>query len=81
MSKRFDDAKRYTKKYREKLLPCRYCGGKKIWIASERSTFMPRNVWIIGCENCKDCGGYFTSVREAVKQWNSQEFRNITRVK
>lgn len=77
MSKRFDDARRYTKKYSNILLPCRYCKSKNIHITSERTIFEPKNIWCIVCDDCGDCIGDFTSVKKAIERWNSTEFRSV----
>ena len=87
MSKRFEQAKTYTEKYRDKLLPCRYCGNADIRIASDRETYIvgedrsvytarirSRNAWSVVCStpNC-DCSGIYTNVREAVEEWNERQ--------
>ncbi len=76
MAKRFEDAKRFTEKFKDKILPCRSCGSKNVRVVSERSIFDSKNVWYIGCCDCPDCGPESTSVRKAIKFWNGDVFRN-----
>ena len=73
MAKRFELADKYTEKYKSVLLPCRFCGNKKIKIVSDRSIFPPKNVWGVVCTTPKcDCVGDYASVKEAVKAWNER---------
>lgn len=74
MAKRFDDALKYTAKYRSKLLPCRYCGGNNLNICTGRTIFDPQNVWYIMCEDCLDCSDDYTSVKAAIAHWNSDKY-------
>lgn len=74
MSKRFEQAKRYTEKYRNTLLPCRYCGNTNIHITSERNIFGDRRAyWSVSCETYAcDCTANFTKVVDAVNSWNEK---------
>ena len=91
MSKRFEQAKAYTEKYRDKLSPCRYCGNTDIRIASDRESVVVgvdrkagtarvryRNVWCVVCstDHC-DCSKEFTSVRKAVEHWNEKQNKGM----
>lgn len=73
MAKRFEKAKAYTEKYRDVLLPCRYCHNTDIRIESER-TMTPgatRDAWSVTCSTPKcDCTSAYTSVKDAVAAWN-----------
>jgi hypothetical protein len=71
---RFEKAKKYTEKYKEKLLPCKECGGTDIRIVSDRMMFLkPRDGWSVCCGEPKcDCTGVYSSVKEAVKRWNER---------
>ena len=73
MSKRFEQAKQYTQKYKDILLPCKYCGSQDVHITSERSIFGAKNEWAVSCttRSC-DCTGQYTSVRKAVQAWNNK---------
>lgn len=87
MSKRYEQAKAYTEKYRGKLSPCRICGNTDIRIASDRESFVLGNdckavsarlvtktVWFAACStpHC-DCAKSSTSVKTAVDNWNKQQ--------
>lgn len=74
MSKRFEKAKEYTEKYKNKLLPCKYCGNKNILIVSDRTIFPPKDGWNVCCSthNC-DITATYTSVKEAIKRWNEKQ--------
>lgn len=74
MSRRFEKAKEYTKKYGGMLLPCKYCGRVDIKIVSDRSLFPPRNVWGVCCPTpgC-DCTGDHIKVIDAVNAWNEHQ--------
>ena len=88
MSKRFEQAKAYTKKYKDKLSPCRFCGNTDIRIASDRESVIVgtdrkaygtvrvryRNVWAVVCSTYRcDCTRNFTSVRKAIDHWNERQ--------
>ena len=75
MSQRYIKAAEYTAKYKKDLLPCRHCKGTNTRIVSERTVFDPKNVWYVACCDCGDCASDSTSVRQAIKNWNSDEFR------
>lgn len=90
MSKRFEQARAYTEKYKDKLLPCRYCGNTDIRIASDRETVVvgkdknystartrTQNVWSVVCStpHC-DCSGTYTSVLKAIEDWNGKQRRD-----
>lgn len=73
MAKRFDQAKRYTEKYKGALPPCKYCGNTNIVISSDRTIFNPRNVWAVCCTTrACDCTADFTKVKDAVKAWQER---------
>lgn len=91
MSKRFEQAKAYTEKYRGKLSPCRYCGNTDIRIASDRESVVVgtdrkagtakvkyQNVWSVVCSTpyC-DCSKSFTSVRKAIEHWNEKQNKGV----
>ncbi len=74
MAKRFNKAREYTKKYKNKLLPCKYCGSNDIHITTERMVFNdPKNYWCVTCSTpfC-DCTKFYTSVKQAIKSWNDR---------
>ena len=87
MSKRYEQAKAYTEKYRGKLSPCRICGNTDIRIASDRESVVVgadrraetarvkyRNVWSVVCSTyCCDCTRNYTSVKAAVDRWNEMQ--------
>lgn len=77
MSKRFEQAKKYTQKYKEILFPCHVCGNKDIRIVSDRGIFPPRNLWSVCCSNYAcECTGSYISVKEAIQQWNKMNKEN-----
>ena len=81
MARRFEKAKEYTEKYKSVLLPCRICGNKNIVIASDRSIFPPKDVWNVCCSTYAcDCVCGYTSVKEAVKQWNEMQSKGEIKV-
>lgn len=71
MAKRFEKAIYYTQKYKNDLLPCKYCGNTDIRIVSERTIFPPKDGWSVCCatHNC-DITGTYTSVKKAIEAWN-----------
>lgn len=75
MAKRFDKAREYTEKYKSMLLPCKYCGSEDIIITSERMVMNDsHNYWCVGCTtHACDCTGFYTSVKEAIKNWNKKQ--------
>ena len=79
MAKRFEDARRYTEKYKDIILPCRYCKSEDVEIVSDRAIFENKNLFLVRCRNCPDCGPENTSVKKAIELWNSDEFRNQTK--
>lgn len=94
MSKRFEQAKAYTEKYKDKLSPCRFCGNTDIRIASDRESVIVgsdrkaygavrvryRNVWVVVCSTDRcDCTRNFTSVRKAIDHWNEQQKQDQNR--
>ena len=87
MSKRYEQAKIYTEKYKSQLKPCRWCGNTDIHIATDRLTVVINddravsnarcktvNAWAVVCStrNC-DCTGAYTSVRKAIERWNEMQ--------
>lgn len=78
MSKRFEQAKKYTEKYKSILLPCRICGNADVRIVSYREIFGNKNLWGATCssENC-ECTGVYANVKDAVKRWNEMNSRSI----
>lgn len=73
MSKRFEQAKNYTQKYKNILLPCHVCGNTDIRIVSDRDIFPPKNVWGVCCAtHACECTSTYTSVRKAIKEWNNK---------
>lgn len=79
MAKRFEKAKEYTKKYKNVLLPCKWCGNKDINITSERMIFNDnKNYYSVTCSttNC-DCTKFYTSVKDAVIAWNKKQTEKI----
>lgn len=89
MSKRFEQAKAYTEKYKNMLSPCSVCGNTDVRIVSDRESVVvgtdrsvhsvvtkTRNVWFVACATpCCDCARSSTSVREVIKNWNNQQSR------
>jgi len=75
MTKRFEQARRYTEKYKSVLLPCRICGNKNIVIVSDREIFYSRgNLWSVCCSTrACDCTKSFKSVKEAISRWNEKQ--------
>lgn len=74
MSKRYEQAKQYTEKYKEVLAPCKYCGSIDIIITSERN--LGKNCWTVNCTtHACDCTAFCTSVKDAVKKWNAKHKR------
>lgn len=73
MSKRYEDAKRYTEKYKDILKPCKYCGSKDINICTDRDVLNSKqNLWFVACSTPKcDCTGSYTSVKKAIEAWNN----------
>lgn len=69
MAKRFETAKKYTEKYKDVLVACRFCKGKDLRITSDRTIFNPRNVWSVDCA-CGNCVYGLIRVKDAVKRWN-----------
>ena len=71
MAKRFERARRYTEKYREKLKACYHCGWTGMTI--EADLLLGKPVWSVTCQ----CGNYAwdSSVKRAVEKWNAQEGR------
>lgn len=78
MAKRFVKAKEYTKKYKNVLLPCKWCGNKKIIIASQRTVFPAKDGWSVCCSthNC-DITATYPSVKKAVEAWNAKQTTDI----
>lgn len=71
MANRFEQAKKFTEKYKRLLPPCRYCGNTDIRIVSDRTIVNPRNGWSVCCMTPKcDCTGVYTSVKDAIEAWN-----------
>lgn len=71
MSKRFELAKQYTEKYKDRLHPCKYCGNKDVRVVSDRQILgVPCDVWSVCCSTpyC-DCTGSYRSVKDAVACW------------
>lgn len=87
MSKRYEQAKIYTEKYKAQLKPCRWCGNADICITTDRLTVVTNNDrtvsnaryktingWSVVCStpHC-DCTSIHTSVQKAIKQWNEMQ--------
>ena len=74
MSKRFEKAKEYTEKYKDLLLPCKYCKSNDIHITSERMVMNDNhNYWCVTCSTMGcDCTKFYTSVNKAIKAWNEK---------
>lgn len=74
MANRFDRAKEYTRKYKELLAPCSYCGNEDVRIVSDRMMFpKPRDGWGVACATPKcDCTAIFASVKDAIMSWNAK---------
>ena len=75
MSLRYEQAKQYTERYKNKLLPCAVCKSEDVRICTDRTIFpKPQNVWFVACQtpNC-DCTDSFTSVKQAVARWNDMQ--------
>lgn len=74
MAQRFEQAKKYTQKYKDILHPCKYCGNTNIVIASDRHLFGDNKVyWSVCCStHACDCTGDYTSVKDAVEAWNKK---------
>lgn len=80
MAKRYEQGKRYTEKYKDILLPCRYCGNTSVHIVSDRGMFGDQKVyWSVVCEttNC-DCTSTFTKVVDAVNRWNEKHSQHLS---
>ena len=78
MAKRFEKAMEYTQKYKDVLLPCKWCGNKEIIIASQRTIFPAKEGWSVCCSthNC-DITATYSSVKKAVEAWNSKQTIDI----
>ena len=74
MSQRFEQAKKYTEKYKGILQPCKYCGNTDIRIVSERHFFGDNRVyWSVCCStHACDCTGDYANVKDAVDAWNKK---------
>lgn len=76
MAKRFEKAKVYTEKYKSLLQPCQYCKSTDIRISSDKMGVLgdSRDGYFVCCStpHC-DCTGTFTSVKKAIKSWNSHK--------
>ena len=75
MAKRFVKAMEYTEKYRDQLLPCKWCGNTDIRIMSDRTILSnPKDGWFVACQtpHC-DCTDTFTSVKKAIEKWNENQ--------
>lgn len=74
MAKRFEKAKEYTEKYKDILLPCKWCGNNDIRIESDRMIFPSKDGWSVCCatRSC-DCTGIYLSVKDAVNRWNEMQ--------
>lgn len=74
MANRFERAKVYTEKYRDILLPCKYCGNTDVRIVSDRTIFPPRDGWSVCCSTPKcDCTATYTKVKDAIQRWNEMQ--------
>lgn len=69
MANRFEKAKEYTQKYKDALVPCKFCKGTDLRITSDRTIFNPRNVWSVDCI-CGNCVYGLVRVKDAVRHWN-----------
>lgn len=87
MSKRYEQARIYTEKYKSQLKPCKWCGNTDICITTDRLTVVTNddktvsnaqcktvNGWSVVCStpHC-DCTAVYTSVYKAIKQWNEMQ--------
>jgi hypothetical protein len=87
VSKRYEQAKTYTEKYKSQLKPCKWCGNTDIRITTDRLTVVTNddrtisnarhkivNGWSVVCStpHC-DCTGIYTSVRKAIERWNEMQ--------
>ena len=74
MARRFEQAKKYTEKYKSSLKPCRICGNKDVRICSERGIFPPCNLWSVSCSTYAcDCTGAYPFVKQAIMRWNEMQ--------
>lgn len=74
MAQRYEQAKRYTEKYKNSLLPCRYCGNTNVHIVSERHFGDNRTYWAVCCQTYAcDCTSDYTKVADAVNRWNEKQ--------
>lgn len=80
MIKRFEQAKKYTLKYKELLTPCTVCGNTDVRIVSDRELFAPqRNLWSVCCATrACDCTGSYPRVKEAIEAWQNKCDKNNT---
>ena len=79
MAKRFEKARAYTEKYKNLLLPCRFCHNPDIRIVSDRGMFPPRDEWSVVCTTPKcHCTCGYTSVRAAIAAWNGSASKTDT---
>lgn len=73
MAKRFVKAEEYTRKYKDSLKPCKYCGNADIRIVSDRMVYPPGDGWSVCCMTPKcDCTGIYKSVKMAIEAWNKR---------
>lgn len=73
MAIRFILADKYTKKYKDRLHKCNYCGNTDVRVGSSRSIFPPKNQWFVACMTYAcDCTGDFDRVIDAVMDWEER---------
>lgn len=77
MANRFEKAKEYTQKYKNALVPCKFCKGTDLRITSDRTIFNPRNVWSVDCI-CGNCVYGLDRVKDAVRRWNETNIEENT---
>lgn len=70
MSKRYERAKYLTKKYQDKLLPCKYCGEKPVFVI-DRGFIPTKSGYSYGVvfptPACDSCNA--KTIKEAIKKW------------
>ena len=90
MSKIYEKTRTLSKKYKDKLLPCKYCGNANIVIALDRESIPfinpdgkrdsrgTRYVWYVACSTrACDCGPSFSCVKKAVAAWNERQSASL----
>lgn len=66
------------KSYRPKLLPCKYCGGKRRYVAYEASVYFDtvKGIGLVCCK-CYHRGPFGKSENEARRLWNEEMSKGV----